>query len=51
MICARENKKESILSGFAARLNNTQDEEIDTALGEITKIARLRLMDVASDNT
>jgi 2-oxo-4-hydroxy-4-carboxy-5-ureidoimidazoline decarboxylase len=45
VICARENKKESILSGFAQRLTHTRDEEITTALGEIAKICRLRLLD------
>src|SRR6266496_2530502 len=43
VICARENKKESTLSGFAARLPN--------ALDEIAKIARLRLLDIASDDS
>ena len=47
VICARENKKESILAGFATRLHNTTDEEIITALGEIAKIAWYRLLDVA----
>ncbi|MEO8285096.1 MAG: factor-independent urate hydroxylase [Chloroflexota bacterium] len=46
VICARENKKESILAGFDSRLNNTQQQEIQTALNEIAKIARLRLLDV-----
>jgi OHCU decarboxylase len=50
VICARENKKESILSGFETRLSNTREEEIRTALGEIAKIARLRLLDTVSDN-
>lgn len=45
VICARENRKESILAGFAACLDNTRDEEIDTALGEIAKIAHFRLRD------
>jgi len=45
VICARENRKESILAGFATRLHNTRDEEIDTALGEIAKIAYFRLRD------
>jgi 2-oxo-4-hydroxy-4-carboxy-5-ureidoimidazoline decarboxylase len=45
VICARENKKESILAGFAQRLTHTRDEEIATALGEIAKICRLRLLD------
>jgi len=45
VICARENKKESILAGFAQRMSHTRDEEITTALGEIAKICRLRLLD------
>jgi len=50
VICARENKKQSILAGFDARMGNSHAEEIATALGEVVKICRLRLMDtVASD--
>jgi OHCU decarboxylase len=45
VICARENKKESILAGFAQRMTHTRDEEIATALGEIAKICHLRLLD------
>ena len=45
VICARENKKESILAGFDARLRNSREEEIQTALDEIAKIAKLRLQD------
>ncbi|HYO50803.1 MAG TPA: 2-oxo-4-hydroxy-4-carboxy-5-ureidoimidazoline decarboxylase [Chloroflexia bacterium] len=45
VICARENKRESILAGFDARLRNSREEEIQTALDEIAKIARLRLSD------
>jgi OHCU decarboxylase len=51
VICARENKKASILAGFAQRMTHTRDEEITTALGEIAKICRLRLLDsVQLDN-
>jgi len=46
VICARENKQASILAGFNARLGNSRDEEIATALGEIAKITRLRLLDI-----
>ncbi len=49
VICARENKKESILAGFAARLDHSREQEIATALHEIAKIANLRLRDVAAD--
>jgi 2-oxo-4-hydroxy-4-carboxy-5-ureidoimidazoline decarboxylase len=45
VICARENKKETILAGFAARLRNSRDQEIRTALDEIAKICWLRLQD------
>ncbi len=45
IICVREHTKHSILDHFAARLNHTPDEEIRTALGEIVKIANIRLRD------
>jgi 2-oxo-4-hydroxy-4-carboxy-5-ureidoimidazoline decarboxylase len=43
VICARENKKEAILSAYPQRLNNSREAEIETALLEIFKIAELRL--------
>lgn len=46
IICVREHTKTSILDQFQARLTNERDAEIATALGEIAKIARLRLLDV-----
>ena len=48
VICARLNKKEAILAGFSTRLNNMREDEIQTALGEIYKIAQLRLRDLIS---
>jgi OHCU decarboxylase len=51
VICARENKKESILAGFAARMQNTREQEIATALDEIAKICRLRLLDTIHADT
>jgi 2-oxo-4-hydroxy-4-carboxy-5-ureidoimidazoline decarboxylase len=45
VISVRENKKESILAGFASRLHNTRQSEIETALGEIAKICWFRLRD------
>lgn len=50
VICARENKKAAILAAFPRRLANTREQEIATALGEIAKIARLRLLDRVSDD-
>jgi OHCU decarboxylase len=49
VICARENKKESILAGFRARLGHDRQTEIDTALAEIAKIAWYRLVDVVEE--
>ncbi len=49
VICARLNKKEAILNGFKLRLNNSREQEIQAALGEIFKIAELRLQDLTHD--
>lgn len=46
IICARLNKKDAILNGFKVRLNNSREQEIQTALAEIFKIAELRLRDL-----
>src|SRR5688572_22743329 len=46
VICARLNKKEAILAGFRVRLGNSKEQEIKTALEEISKIAYLRLQDI-----
>ena len=45
VICARENKKDAILDAFPRRMDNARDAEIRTALAEIAKIARLRMLD------
>lgn len=49
VICARLNKKEAIIAGFARRLQNSREEEIRAALEEIFKIAGLRLRDLIED--
>ena len=49
VICARENKKASILAAFAARQGNSREQEIATALGEVAKICRLRLRDLVME--
>lgn len=51
VICARENRKESILAAFPERLAHSRDEEISTALAEIAKIAWFRLRDLVTDHT
>jgi OHCU decarboxylase len=48
VICARENRKESILAAFPVRLAHSRDQEIATALAEIAKIAWFRLRDAVS---
>ena len=46
VICARENKKASILAGFATRLSSSREQEISIALGEVAKICLFRLRDL-----
>ena len=45
-MCVRQHTKETILADAAARLGHSRPEEIETELGEIAKIARLRLQDL-----
>lgn len=42
----RNSNRYDILAGFERRLKNSADEEFRTALAEIDKIARFRLMDL-----
>jgi 2-oxo-4-hydroxy-4-carboxy-5-ureidoimidazoline decarboxylase len=46
VICARLNKKQAILDAFPMRLENSPEQEMETALQEIFKIAKLRLKDL-----
>lgn len=46
VICARLNEKQAILDAFPVRLQNSREQEIETALREIFKIADLRLQDL-----
>jgi 2-oxo-4-hydroxy-4-carboxy-5-ureidoimidazoline decarboxylase len=48
VICARLNKKEAIARAFPVRLRNSREQEIKTALEEISKIAELRLRDIVA---
>ncbi len=50
VICARQNKKDAILAAFPVRLRNSREREIDAALDEICKIARLRLIDAIDED-
>jgi 2-oxo-4-hydroxy-4-carboxy-5-ureidoimidazoline decarboxylase len=46
IICARLSNKSAILAAMQARIGHSVDEEFATALGEIEKIAQLRLNDL-----
>ncbi|WP_034388804.1 2-oxo-4-hydroxy-4-carboxy-5-ureidoimidazoline decarboxylase [Deinococcus sp. YIM 77859] len=46
VVCVRENTKDTILRGAASRLQNSPSAERETALREIGKIARLRVLDL-----
>jgi len=46
IVCVGEHTKESILRNARSRLENSKEREVETALGEIAKIARLRLRDL-----
>src|SRR5918995_7515232 len=46
IVCVRQHTKETILADAAARLGRPRPEEVETALGEIAKIASLRLQDL-----
>ena len=48
ILCARLNNAGTIRDAFAQRLENSREKEIEVALGEISKIGRLRLADAIS---
>ncbi len=49
VICAREQTRDAIVAALERRLTNDRTTEIDAALAEIVKIARLRLKDVIGE--
>ena len=46
IFAVKENTKETILSGVEARLGNSRPQELEAALGEITKIGFFRLQEL-----
>ena len=50
VICARENRKASILAAFPIRLDHDAATERDTALGEIERIGWYRLIDLVDND-
>lgn len=49
IICARLNSVDTILAAFERRLPNDRETEFQTALGEVAKIAELRVRDLLED--
>jgi OHCU decarboxylase len=49
VMAVRGSTRAQILEAFATRLQNDYDEEFETALAEIHKIARLRLAAMEAD--
>ncbi|XP_026326648.1 2-oxo-4-hydroxy-4-carboxy-5-ureidoimidazoline decarboxylase-like [Hyposmocoma kahamanoa] len=47
IICARENKFQSIIEGLQHRYDNTREQEIATGINEVKKICKLRILDIA----
>jgi 2-oxo-4-hydroxy-4-carboxy--5-ureidoimidazoline (OHCU) decarboxylase len=43
------NKKDAIAQAFPIRLRNSREQEMETALEEISKIAELRLRDLIGE--
>jgi OHCU decarboxylase len=50
VICARENRRATILAGFETRLRNDPDSERATALREIERIGWYRLLDLVDND-
>jgi len=48
VICVREHDKAGILRAFRERLHNDRPAELSTAVGEVAKIAALRLADAVA---
>ncbi|XP_026491417.1 2-oxo-4-hydroxy-4-carboxy-5-ureidoimidazoline decarboxylase-like [Vanessa tameamea] len=49
IICARENKVQSIIDGLNLRYGNTRDEEINIGINEVKKICKLRILDIVKN--
>ncbi len=51
VVCVREHDKASIFEGARRRLEHTPEQEVEAALHEIGRIARLRALDLITDST
>jgi OHCU decarboxylase len=48
IVCAREHTPDSIIAAAEQRTESDRDQELQTAMSEIAKIARLRLADLVA---
>ncbi|XP_068628078.1 2-oxo-4-hydroxy-4-carboxy-5-ureidoimidazoline decarboxylase-like [Battus philenor] len=49
IICARENKVQSILQGLQNRYNNDYQQEIETGIEEVKKICKFRILNIVKE--
>ncbi|CAH1635242.1 unnamed protein product [Spodoptera littoralis] len=49
IICARENKVQSIIEGLQHRYSNNREQEITTGINEVKKICKLRILDIVKN--
>lgn len=50
IVCAREHTKESILASFEIRLHHKPAVEVATAIEQIARIVRLRVLDLVTED-
>ncbi|CAH2257314.1 jg26116 [Pararge aegeria aegeria] len=50
IICARQNKIQSIIEGLRNRYNHTTEQEIDIGINEVKKICTLRILDIVMNS-
>jgi OHCU decarboxylase len=48
VICVRDNTRDSILAAFEERLGHARERELETALGQVVRIAHLRLQEAGA---
>jgi 2-oxo-4-hydroxy-4-carboxy-5-ureidoimidazoline decarboxylase len=50
IICVREHTKSTILEAFEARLQHDRQAEVATAIDQVARIVRLRLLDLVTED-
>jgi 2-oxo-4-hydroxy-4-carboxy-5-ureidoimidazoline decarboxylase len=50
IICVREHAKESILASFETRLHHDPAAEVATAIDQVARIVRLRVLDLVTED-